>query len=235
MRGSHVYNSQNSADGHHPRTATHKVNQAARLIPAAPPPARHALLSALRNAHSTLLTPPPIVASDPARLARWRPRVRRVVDWESVEEEGGETGVRAGEEGGTGASVGERRTRRARGKGMSKEEDAVEVRPQAEDTPAVEPGEGGDDSGPAPDGSDPHAYLTVGLIGECTATCTGSCSQRAVLNLIMGVLVRPAGQPNVGKSSLLNALLGRKVVRASRTPGKTKTLQVDYARMIALY
>lgn len=34
------------------------------------------------------------------------------------------------------------------------------------------------------------------------------------------------GQPNVGKSSLLNALLGRKVVRASRTPGKTKTLQV---------
>lgn len=37
---------------------------------------------------------------------------------------------------------------------------------------------------------------------------------------------RSAGQPNVGKSSLLNALLGRKVVRASRTPGKTKTLQV---------
>lgn len=33
------------------------------------------------------------------------------------------------------------------------------------------------------------------------------------------------GQPNVGKSSLLNALLQRKVVRASRTPGKTKALQ----------
>lgn len=31
-----------------------------------------------------------------------------------------------------------------------------------------------------------------------------------------------AGQPNVGKSSLMNALLGRKAVRASRTPGKTK-------------
>lgn len=33
------------------------------------------------------------------------------------------------------------------------------------------------------------------------------------------------GQPNVGKSSLLNALIGSKVVRASRTPGKTKHFQ----------
>lgn len=33
------------------------------------------------------------------------------------------------------------------------------------------------------------------------------------------------GQPNVGKSSLLNALLGNKVVHASKTPGKTKHFQ----------
>ncbi|CAO1619510.1 unnamed protein product [Sympodiomycopsis kandeliae] len=33
------------------------------------------------------------------------------------------------------------------------------------------------------------------------------------------------GQPNVGKSSLLNALLGTKVVHASKTPGKTKHFQ----------
>ncbi|GAA5986537.1 hypothetical protein JCM10908_003790 [Rhodotorula pacifica] len=165
-------------------------NQAARLVPAAPPPARHALLSALRSAHTTLLTPPPIVASDPARLARWRPRIRREVDWESVEEEGGETGVHAGEDG-----AGERRTRRAKGKGRMREEDAFEVRmppPQEDDAPNAA---GGTDE--PDDGSDPYPYLTVGLIG----------------------------QPNVGKSSLLNALLGRKVVRASRTPGKTKTLQ----------
>ncbi|TKA50181.1 hypothetical protein B0A53_06412 [Rhodotorula sp. CCFEE 5036] len=178
-------------------------NQAARLVPAAPPPARHALLSALRNAHATLLTPPPIVASDPVRLARWKPRVRRTVDWESVVEEGGETGVHAGEEG----AAAERRTRRAKGKGRMRgegEEEAFEVRrpppEEEEDPPADEHGDNVEDAGADEDGADPHPYLTVGLIG----------------------------QPNVGKSSLLNALLGRKVVRASRTPGKTKTLQTIY-------
>lgn len=40
--------------------------------------------------------------------------------------------------------------------------------------------------------------------------------------------VAHTGSPNAGKSSLLNALVGRKVVRASRTPGKTKTLQTIY-------
>lgn len=36
------------------------------------------------------------------------------------------------------------------------------------------------------------------------------------------------GHPNVGKSSLLNALMGRKVVSVSRTPGHTKHFQTIF-------
>jgi len=51
-------------------------------------------------------------------------------------------------------------------------------------------------------------YITVGLIGEHMAA--------ALLNLLMW----STGQPNAGKSSLLNALFGKHIVKASRTPGK---------------
>ena len=51
-------------------------------------------------------------------------------------------------------------------------------------------------------------YITVGLIGEHTVA--------ALLNLLM----LSTGQPNAGKSSLLNALFGEHKVKASRTPGK---------------
>lgn len=36
------------------------------------------------------------------------------------------------------------------------------------------------------------------------------------------------GQPNVGKSSLLNAIMGKKVVSVSRTPGHTKHFQTIF-------
>lgn len=54
-----------------------------------------------------------------------------------------------------------------------------------------------------------------------TSQSASSSSSSSFPPLTLGLI----GQPNVGKSSLLNALLGRKVVHASRTPGKTKTFQ----------
>lgn len=36
------------------------------------------------------------------------------------------------------------------------------------------------------------------------------------------------GQPNVGKSSLMNAVMGKKVVSVSKTPGHTKHFQTIY-------
>ena len=58
-----------------------------RFIPAAPTSSRQSLLAALRKAHQQLLTPPPVVADFPERLAKWHPKVRRQVDWDSVVEE----------------------------------------------------------------------------------------------------------------------------------------------------
>ena len=56
-------------------------------------------------------------------------------------------------------------------------------------------------------------FLTVGLIGMIVSD----------LSDVSAICLR-LGQPNVGKSSLLNALFGTTMVRASRTPGKVKVM-----------
>ncbi|KAJ7446495.1 hypothetical protein B0H11DRAFT_2084984 [Mycena galericulata] len=114
---------------------------------------RHRLVEAIREEHAAMLVPPEKVKANPARLANWKPPVKREVDWERV---------LAAEDGKVGTFVG--------GPAIPHEDDASEEEPK---------------------------FLTIGLIG----------------------------QPNVGKSSLLNALFGSHKVRASKTPGKTKHFQ----------
>ncbi|KAM0788802.1 hypothetical protein ACM66B_002890 [Microbotryomycetes sp. NB124-2] len=165
-----------------------------KFEPGAPVEARFELVDALRRAHQKLLTPPRAVSDFPDRLARWKPRVKQDVDWESVEDEAASKAREAEQR-----SAKDRRGRRR------KDRDAALVPRQhpMDGGESEHEGERGDDDDeqdePLSD-EDPYPYISIGLIG----------------------------QPNVGKSSLLNALLGRKVVRASRTPGKTKSLQTIY-------
>lgn len=61
--------------------------------------------------------------------------------------------------------------------------------------------------------------------GDSSSSSSASGGREASeTSLCIGLI----GQPNVGKSSLLNALMGSKVVHASRTPGKTKIFQTHY-------
>jgi len=53
---------------------------------------------------------------------------------------------------------------------------------------------------------------------------TGSASQASSLPASLSVEVAFAGRSNVGKSTLLNLLLGRKLAHTSSTPGRTRTL-----------
>ncbi|HWP09355.1 MAG TPA: ribosome biogenesis GTP-binding protein YihA/YsxC [Polyangiaceae bacterium] len=53
---------------------------------------------------------------------------------------------------------------------------------------------------------------------------SGSASQASSLPASLAVEVAFAGRSNVGKSTLLNLLLGRRLAHTSNTPGRTRTL-----------
>ncbi|KAJ7225362.1 P-loop containing nucleoside triphosphate hydrolase protein, partial [Mycena pura] len=116
---------------------------------------RTRLVQAIREEHAAMLEPPEKVRANPSRLANWKPKVKRDIDWNRVMSPEGEK---------VGTCVG------------------GPTAPHDDD---------------APEDSEEPMFFTIGLIG----------------------------QPNVGKSSLLNALFGTSKVRASKTPGKTKHFQ----------
>ena len=48
------------------------------------------------------------------------------------------------------------------------------------------------------------------------------------MGLMISPIVLPPGLPNAGKSSVLNAVLGRSAVSVSRTPGRTRYFQTHF-------
>lgn len=55
-----------------------------RYDPHIPQTFKEKLVNALQNAHQQLLEPPEKVKQDPEKLQRWRPRVKRDVNWDAV-------------------------------------------------------------------------------------------------------------------------------------------------------
>lgn len=143
-----------------------------RYTPAAPPQARSALLEALREAHQQLLTPPPVVAEDPERLARWQPRLRSQVDWDSVEDE---AAVRKADEEAAAAAKASalpaKKEKKSRRKQNRDEYIPRKPKPQpgqkVEDEPEPEPEEEKEEEIPLHElqGDDAHPFISVGLIG----------------------------------------------------------------------
>ena len=104
------------------------------------------------------------------------------------------------------------RVKNARGARVGKVDDPGEKEKQIEN---VDMGMHNEADSDDPEETPEPKFLTVGLIGMIVSDLSDD-----------SVICLHLGQPNVGKSSLLNALFGTTMVRASRTPGKVKVMDL---------
>lgn len=80
---------------------------------------------------------------------------------------------------------------------------------------------------PRPDPKINHNRLRLGFVGAFVRRARELAGIAAPELITVGFL----GQPSVGKSSLMNALYGRKIVSVKLTPGHTKYFQTYYMRL----
>jgi ribosome biogenesis GTPase A len=80
-----------------PESSTIESKHRAALEPHIPLPFREKLVEALREAHAELLQPPEKIRNDEQKLKKWKPRVKKEIDWNAVlDAHGGQVGHAVG-------------------------------------------------------------------------------------------------------------------------------------------
>ncbi|KAF9225464.1 P-loop containing nucleoside triphosphate hydrolase protein [Gyrodon lividus] len=167
-----------------------------RYEPCLPGTFRETLVGTLREVHAQMLQPPEWITAPRAGESE-RERAQRVGQWRPrIRREVDWEGVL-----------------RARGRMVGKAIGGAAV-PRGAEEVGHDEGDQNEKADDTQEWKEPE-FLTVGLIGESQSVASPS----------MRLFIFIVGQPNVGKSSLLNAVFGTTRVRASRTPGKTKHFQ----------
>ncbi|KAG8803593.1 hypothetical protein FRC17_006158, partial [Serendipita sp. 399] len=188
------------------------------LDPHIPPDSLQDLVSALKGAYNELLTPPPSF-SDPKK---WKPLVHNGINWDAVLRD---PKCQTDENDGGGAAPDTTTIVRENGprNNQSKEDgDAGDIEGiERMNGPAAQMPSSGTRASSLVDRESGHPVLSDHFQGP------NEVDDRV---LTIGLI----GQPNVGKSSLLNALFGARRVRASKTPGKVLAGVLPISQMASI-